>query len=147
MLLPAHKSARLQLIMYPLIDLATRTVIRRNDQCAAGRLGLLSRNGRDAFIVPPYLMHAALLVKTLDGGSHLAACQLLNDLLQLWIALANDVIQCRRPHPRFLQLRERTARFDGFMLATISYQQHPIIPMETFDELVHLASRGKRRLV
>jgi hypothetical protein len=44
-------------------------------------------------------------------------------------------------------LREGTARFDGLMLATISHQQHPIIPMETFDELVHLSSRGKRRLV
>src|SRR5271170_6530563 len=33
------------------------------------------------------------------------------------------------------------------MLAAISHQQHPIIPMETFDELVHLASRGKRRLI
>jgi hypothetical protein len=93
----------------------------------------------------PYLSHTTLLVKTLDGGSHLAACQLLNDLLQLWIALTNDVIQRRRPHPGFLQSRERTARFDGLMLATISHQEHPIIPMETFDELVHLARACKRR--
>ena len=102
MLLPVHKFARLQLIMYPLIDLVARTVVGRNDECTGGRLGILPRNGRDTFIVSPYLMHTALLVKTLDGGSHLAACQLLNDLLQLWIALANDVIQRRRPHPGFL---------------------------------------------
>jgi hypothetical protein len=147
MLLPAHNTARLQLIMYSLIDLAARTVVRRNNECAARRLGILSRNGRNTFIVSPYLMHTALLLKTFDGGSHLAACQLLNDLLQLWVALQNNVIQRRRPHPRFLQLCERTAHFDGLMLATIPYQQHPIMPMETFDELVHLARGCKRRLV
>ena len=44
-------------------------------------------------------------------------------------------------------MRKRTARLHGFVLATISYQKNPIIPMETFDEFVHLSSGGKRRLV
>ena len=67
-------------------------------------------------------MHTALLVKALNCGSNLAARKLLDDLFQLWIALANDVIQRRRPHPGFLQLREWTACFNGLMLATISHQ-------------------------
>src|ERR1700677_3443903 len=33
------------------------------------------------------------------------------------------------------------------MLAAVSYQQHTIIPMETLDELVHLARGGKRGLI
>ncbi len=73
MLLLAHKSTRLQLIMYPLIDLAARTVVGRNDECSAGRLGILPRNGRNAFLVSLYLMHTALLVKAFDCGSNLAA--------------------------------------------------------------------------
>jgi hypothetical protein len=92
MLLLAHKSTRLQLIMYPLIDLATGTIVRRNNQCSGGRLCILSRNGRDTFIMSLYLMHTALLVKAFDGGSNLAASQLFDNLFQLWIALANDVI-------------------------------------------------------
>ena len=94
-----------------------------------------------------YLMHTALLVKSLDGGTYLSARQLFYDLPQLWIALPYDVIQRSRPHPCLLQLCERTACFDGLMLAAVSYQQHTIIPMETFDELVHLARRGKRGFI
>ncbi|SEF64934.1 hypothetical protein SAMN05421819_0698 [Bryocella elongata] len=92
---------------------------------------------RNALIASFHLVYSALLIKTLDGGSHLSACQLFDDMLQLWIELANDVIQCSRPHPGFLQLRERTACFDGLMLATISNQEHPVVSMETSDELVH----------
>ncbi len=88
--------------MYSQIDLTTGTVVGRNDKCAAGRLGVLPRNSRYTLIVSLYLMHTALLVKTLDGGSHLPSRQLLDNLFQLWNALADDIIQCRCPHPCFL---------------------------------------------
>jgi hypothetical protein len=54
MLLPLHDTARLQLIMYPLIDLSTRTVVWRNDECAAGRPSILPHNRRNTFIVSSY---------------------------------------------------------------------------------------------
>jgi hypothetical protein len=92
-------------------------------------------------------MHSALLVKILDSSSNLSTCQLFDDLLQLGVALPNDVIQRGRPHPCLLKLSERTACFNGLMLTTISYQQHSIIPVETFNELVHLTRGGKRGLI
>jgi hypothetical protein len=147
MVLPVHQSARLQLIMYPQIDLAAGTIVGRNDKGTAGRLGVLPRDGGNTLIVSFHLMYSALLIKTLDSGSYLSACQLFDDLLQLWIALPNNVIQRGRPHPCLLQLREWTACFNGLMLAAVSYQQHTIIPMETFDEFVHLARGRQRRLI
>jgi hypothetical protein len=114
--------------MYPLIDLAAGTIVRRNDQCSGGRLCILSRNGPDTFLVSLYLMHTTLLVKAFYCGSNMAACKLLDNLFQLWITLANDVIQSGRPHTGFLQLRERTASFNGLMLAAISDQQHRAPP-------------------
>ena len=59
MLLPVYKSTRLQLGMYPLIDLASGTVVRRNNQCSDGRLCILLRYGRDAFLVSLYLLMLA----------------------------------------------------------------------------------------
>jgi hypothetical protein len=53
-----------------------------------------------------YLMHTALLVKALNWSSNLTARQLFDNLFQLWVALANDVIQRCRPHtaPQFAYL-------------------------------------------
>ena len=88
--------------MYPQIDLAAGPIVGRNDKGTAGRLGVLPRNGSYALIMSLYLMYTALLVKAFNGGSHMSACQLFDYLLQLWIALPNDVIQRRRSHSCFL---------------------------------------------
>jgi hypothetical protein len=133
--------------MDALIDLCTRTVVRRDDERAVWRLCILSRNRRDTLVMSLHLMHATLLVKALNGGPHLPACQLVDDMLQLWITLPYDVVQRSRTHPCFLKLRKRTPRFDGLMLTTVSHQQHTIIPMEPPDKLVHLTRRGERRLI
>jgi hypothetical protein len=143
MVLPVHKSARLQLVMYPQIDLAAGTIVGRNDKGTAGILGVFPRYSSNTLIVYLHLMYSALLVKTLDGGTYLPTGQLFDDLLQLWIALPNDLIQCGRPHPRFLQLCERTTSFDCLVLTAISHQEHTVIPVEPFDELVHLARGSK----
>ena len=50
-------------------------------------------------------------------------------------------------HPRFLKLRKGTAGLYTFMLTYIAHKQYAIIPMEARDELVHLPSRGERRLI
>jgi hypothetical protein len=69
-----------------------------------------------------HLMHAALPVKTLDRSSHLTMSQLFDGSFQLRVALTHDLIELRRAHPRFLKLRERATRFDGLMLAGVTYQ-------------------------
>ena len=73
--------------------------------------------------------------------------QLLDGLLQLRVALPDNLIQLHSPHSRFLKLREWAACFDGFMLARVAYQKNAVIRMEPFNELVHLASGGERRFV
>src|SRR5208337_5146899 len=70
-----------------------------------------------------------------------------NSLLQFRVLLSHNLFEPHRSHSSFLKLRERTARFDRFMLPRVAYQQNPISRMKPFDELVHLARRGKRRLV
>jgi len=125
--------------MYPLIDLGARTIVRRNHKCAFGGLCILARDGGDAFLMALHFMHAALPVKTFDGGSHLTVCQLLDGLLQLRVALPHDLFQLHRAHSRFLKLRERATRFDGLVLARVTYQKDAVIRMESGHKLVHLA--------
>ena len=81
---------------------------------------------------PFHFMHAALPVKTFDCRSNLTVRQLLDGLLQLRVALPHDLFEPHRAHSRFLKLRERTARFDGLMLARVAYQQNAVIRMEPF---------------
>ena len=144
---PADASARLQLCMNALIDFRARQIVGRNDQRTFRRFGILARDGRDALLMPFHFMHAALPVKAIDGRANLTTRQLLNSLLQFRVLLSHNLFESHRPHSSFLKLRERTARFDGLMLPRVAYQQNPVSRMKPFDELVHLARRGKRRLV
>jgi len=90
-LLLAYNAARLQLIMYPLIDLGARTVVRRNHECVFRSLGILARDSRDAFLVALYLMDSTLPIKTFDSGSNLTVRQLLDGFLQFRVALPHDL--------------------------------------------------------
>ena len=116
--------------MNPLIDLRARTVIWRNHKCAFGRLGILARDGGDALLMPLHFMDSALPAKALDCRANFATRQLLDCLLQLRVALPDNLVQLRRPHTRFLKLRERPARFDSLMLPRIAYQQNAVIWVE-----------------
>src|SRR5208282_4875449 len=107
----------------------------------------LACDGRDALLTPFHFMHAALPVKAFDGRANLTTRQLLNSSLQFRVLLSHALFEPHRPHPGFLKLRERPTCFDGLMLPRIAYQQNPISHMKPFHELVHLASRGERRLV
>src|ERR1019366_6213215 len=102
---------------------------------------------RDALLVPFHFMYAALPVKASDARANLTTRQLLDGLLQFRVLLPHDLFEPHRSHSSFLKLRERTARFDRFMLPRVAHLQNPISRMKPFDELVHLARRGKRRLV
>ena len=87
-------------------------------------------------------MHAALPVKAFDGPANLTTRQLLDGLLQLRVFLSHNLFEPHRSHSSFLKLRERTARFDRFMLPRVAYEQNPVSRVKPFHELVHLASRG-----
>src|ERR1700693_5347660 len=103
--------------MDALIDFRARQIVRRYHERAFRRFGILTRNGRDALVVPFHFMYAALPVKAVDGRSNLTARQLLDSLLQFRVLLPHNLFEPHRSHSSFLKLRERTARFDRLMLA------------------------------
>lgn len=61
--------------------------------------------------------------------------------------MPHNLIQLDSPQPRVLELRERPARFHGFMLPGISHQENAIIRMEPAYKVMHLLGRGQRTLV
>jgi hypothetical protein len=77
----------------------------------------------------------------------MTARQHLNRFFQLWITLAQNLIQLYRVHPRFLKLREGTASLYALMLTNIAHKQNTIIPMEARKELVHLPCGRKRGFI
>src|ERR1035441_1690444 len=94
-----------------------------------------------------HLMDAALPLQPGNSLSHLAARKLLDGLFQLRIALADDLLQLHRLHARVLELSEDAARLDGFMLASVAYQQHAVVRMQAAHKLVHLFGGRQRTLV
>src|SRR5260370_19675828 len=92
-------------------------------------------------------MYATLPVQAVDSRANLTTRQLLDGLLQFRVLLSHNLFEPHRSHSSFLKLRERTARFDGFMLPRVADQQNPVSRMKPFQKIVHLARRGERRLV
>src|ERR1019366_6325315 len=130
-----------------LVDLRAGSVVGRDYQRVIGRLGIFLGNSRDTVFMTWHLMDAALPLHTGDSLSHLAARKLLDGLLQLWIALADDLLQLHRLHARVLELGEDAARLDGFMLASVAYQQNAVVRVQAAYKLVHLFGGRKRTLV
>jgi hypothetical protein len=89
-----------------------------------------------------------LLLKSGQRSGDLARCQHFHGGFQSWVLLAHNLIEFSRPHSGFLQLLERTARFDSLMLADIADQKHAvIIRTNPFEEIAHLVGAGKARLI
>src|ERR1035441_9313081 len=130
-----------------LVDLRAGAVVGRNDQRVFGRLRILLLNSRDAVFMTWHLMDAALPLQSGDSLSHLATRKLLDGLLQLRIALADNLLQLHRLHARVLELDKDAARLDGFILARVAYQQNAVVRMQAAHKLVHLLGGRKRTLV
>src|ERR1035441_6780770 len=94
-----------------------------------------------------HLMDAALPLQPGNSLSHLAARKLLDGLFQLRIALADNLLQLHRLHARVLELGKDAARLDGFMLASVAYQQNAVVRVQAAHKLVHLFGGRKRTLV
>ena len=66
-------------------------------------------------------MHSPLLIKTVDSRSNVTTRQLFDSLFQFRVLLPHNLFEPHRPHSSFLKLRERTARFDRFVLPRVAY--------------------------
>ncbi len=92
-------------------------------------------------------MYSALNIEAFDGRCDMTVRQHLNRCFQLRVTLSQNLIQLYRVHSRFLKLCKGAASVNAFMLMHIANQQHPIIPMKTRKELVHLPCGRKRGLI
>ena len=92
-------------------------------------------------------VHAPLLPKLVDGGAHVAARQLLDDVLQGGVLLPHDVVQADRLDAGLLELLIRAAGLDGLMLADVADEQDAIVGTEPVQEVVHLLRAREARLV
>ena len=69
---------------------------------------------------------------------HVSPRELLNDGLQLRIALSHDLVEMRSADSRFLELVIRSAGVNCFMLADVADEQYAIVRPEALQERVHL---------
>jgi hypothetical protein len=92
-------------------------------------------------------VYASLPIETGDSIPNLAPSEQFNNLLQIRVSLANDLVQLNRLHFRFLQLCKRAARLDSFVLSRVTDQQNAVIRVQALDEVVHLARGREGRLV
>ena len=72
-------------------------------------------------------MHAALRIESFDCFSHIATRELLHHFFECRVFLPYDLIKPCRLDSRVLELLIRSARFDSFMLACVTYQQHAVV--------------------
>ena len=82
-------------------------------------------------------------MKSVERSGDLSSCQQFDGGFQSWVFLADDLIELGGVHSRFLQLLERTARFDALVLADIADQKDSIIGTNPRKEVAHVVSAGK----
>src|SRR5439155_8132353 len=90
---------------------------------------------------------SALPGETPDGLANLALRQLLDRLLEPWIALTDDLIEPRRCHAGLLELLKRASGFDPLVLSRIPDEDDPIPRAQPLQEVVDLSRARQARLV
>ena len=133
--------------MNPLIDFCAGAIVGGYHQCAGRSACIFSRNGSDPVRADRNFNHPSLALKVCHARLYLPVCELVYDLPQLGIALADDLVEPYCPHASFLKLREGPTRFNSFVLSRVTYKEHSVTRMESAHELVHLLRRCERRFV
>src|SRR5208337_455872 len=129
--------------MNTFIDLGTRAIVRGHHQRIRRLFRIFLRNSCDTLVMSANLMDSALPVKILNGALYVASCKLLHHLFQFGVFLAHDSFELNGLHASILKLCKGPSGFDRFMLATVTDEQHPIVPMEPLYKLMHLPGRGE----
>ena len=75
-------------------------------------------------------VHAALVLEVADGPAHLAARELLDDVLEGRVLLPHDVVEADGLDARLLELLIRAPGVDGLMLADVAHEQHAVLRAE-----------------
>src|SRR5437764_405041 len=88
-------------------------------------------------------MNAALISQLADRFADPPLREVLSDLLELRIALTDDLVEMRGAHPGVLELLERTPGIDGLMLASVAHEQRAIPGIHFLEQLAGLLSADK----
>jgi hypothetical protein len=119
----------------PVVELLPRLVVWRDDEgpLAAGRV--VASDRAEPLLSVGDLVHASLLTKLRDGFTYPTLRQVLNDVLEICIALPDDFVQLRRLHAGVLELLERLASIHCLVLARVSDQERAIVRTHSLEEL------------
>lgn len=110
-------------------------------------MDVVTRDGREPFVMTDNLMHATLAVQLAQGGADLAARELLHHRLQGLVLLAHDVVKVGGLHAGRLQLLIRSARLDGLVLAHVAHQEQTIAGLQAVQQRMHLLRARETGLV
>jgi hypothetical protein len=84
-------------------------------------------------------MYSALPRKIINRLADLAACKLLDGLLQGRVLLPDDFVKVRRPHPGFLKLLEWPPGLDSLVLASVAHEDYAVLFFQPAQEFVNFA--------
>jgi hypothetical protein len=129
------------------VELSPALIVWSHDERPTGAVGVVSSDGIEAFVPVWNFMHTALALELRDGFTDAPVSEIVDDLLQAWICLPDDLIELRRTHPGILKLFEWPAGVDGLVLSGISNQDDPIVGTKPIEELARLFRADQTRFV
>ena len=147
MIFRGQRSIRLQLLAHRNVQLAPRSIVRRNDQRAFGRFDVAPGNFADAFAGVGDFPNSSLFVKRIKRGGDIALCERFHGGFECRIFLPHNFIEVRSAHSCLLQLLEGAASFDALMLPCVADQKHAVLRPEPAKEIAHLVRACQARLV
>jgi hypothetical protein len=121
------------------VELSAALIVWSHDERPAGAVGVLSSDGVEAFVSIWNFMHTALPLELRDGFTDPPVSEIVDDLLQPWILLPNDLIELGGTHPGILKLFEWPAGVNGLVLPGVTNQNHPIVGTQPIEELARLS--------
>jgi hypothetical protein len=92
-------------------------------------------------------VHTALLPEIVNRLVHMAVGELLNGLFQCRVFLANDFVQVRRVHSRFLKLLKRLPSLYSLVLPGVTHEDYAVVFLQSVHELVDLPRAREARFV
>jgi hypothetical protein len=140
-------TAVFQFVPDVVVELSAALIVWSHDERPTGAVGVVSSDGIEAFVPVWNFMHTALALELRDGFTDAPVSEIVDDLLQAWICLPDDLIELRRTHPGILKLFEWPTGVDGLVLSGISNQDDPIVGTKPIEELARLLRADEARFV
>ena len=127
MLAIRHFPRILHRVVNHLIDLHPRLIVWGYHERPFGLFHIVVRDGGHPLVAVEHFVHAALRIELFHRLFDLASREFFHYVPERRVFLPHDLVQPRGRDPRFLELVIRSARFNGFMLACVAYQQYAVV--------------------